>query len=170
MAFLRRDPSLESAFRAGPTQERESIVSKITTIDTPLGALGLASNGEALTAISFNEEIEDLRGLQVAVSEDPILAETEAQLLAYFQGEFKSFDLPLSMSGTAFQRRVWEARRLRIARSPRRSGWCLATRVEQSGLPMGPIRSRSSCPAIGSLEPTEVSPATAVGSSASNTC
>ena len=86
-------------------------MSKITTIDTPLGALGLASNGEALTAISFNEEIEDLHGLQVAASEDPILAETEAQLLAYFQGELKSFDLPLSMSGTAFQRRVWEALR-----------------------------------------------------------
>ena len=81
--------SLEPAFRAagpGPAQESEGIVNKITTIDTPLGALGLASNGEALTAISFSEEIEDLRGLQVAASEDPILAETEAQLQAYFAG------------------------------------------------------------------------------------
>jgi methylated-DNA-[protein]-cysteine S-methyltransferase len=105
---------LEPAFRAAgpePTQEGESIVSKITTIDTPLGALGITSDGEALTAITFSEEIEDLRGNQVAASEDPILAATEAQLRAYFAGELKSFDLPLSMSGTAFQRRVWEALR-----------------------------------------------------------
>ena len=86
-------------------------MNKITTIDTPLGALGITSDGEALTAITFSEEIEDLRGHQVAASEDPILAATEAQLRAYFAGELKSFDLPLSMSGTAFQRRVWEALR-----------------------------------------------------------
>jgi O-6-methylguanine DNA methyltransferase len=34
-----------------------------------------------------------------------------AQLGAYFRGERRSFDLPLSMAGTPFQQRVWQALR-----------------------------------------------------------
>jgi methylated-DNA-[protein]-cysteine S-methyltransferase len=79
-----------------------------TTIVTPIGPLGLTSDGKALTAISFAERIDDLRGRQVSVADDPVLAETAAQLDAYFDGERTSFDLPTSLSGTAFQRRVWQ--------------------------------------------------------------
>lgn len=37
----------------------------------------------------------------------PVLAETGRQLRAYFSGSLREFDLPLAMSGTPFQRRVW---------------------------------------------------------------
>ena len=114
-------------------------MSKITTIDTPLGALGITSNGEALTAITFSEEIEDLSGNQVDASEDPILAATEARARAFFAGELKSFDLPLSMSGTAFQHRgVGGAardpvRRDGFLRQGRRSDRAGASPLESSG-------------------------------------
>jgi methylated-DNA-[protein]-cysteine S-methyltransferase len=39
---------------------------------------------------------------------DPLLAETAAQLKAYFDGKLRRFDLPLDLGGTGFQRRVWE--------------------------------------------------------------
>lgn len=38
-----------------------------------------------------------------------VLAEAERQLEEYFAGRRRSFDLPLALEGTAFQRRVWEA-------------------------------------------------------------
>jgi len=38
---------------------------------------------------------------------NPVLLETERQLRAYFAGEVREFDLPLDLSGTPFQLRVW---------------------------------------------------------------
>lgn len=39
----------------------------------------------------------------------PVLAETVRQLEAYFNGGLVSFDLPLELHGTEFQRRCWLA-------------------------------------------------------------
>lgn len=39
--------------------------------------------------------------------ETPLLAEGRRQLLEYFAGERKVFDLPLAPRGTPFQQRVW---------------------------------------------------------------
>lgn len=38
-----------------------------------------------------------------------LLESCEKQLMQYFKGERRRFDLPLDISGTAFQRRVWQA-------------------------------------------------------------
>ena len=38
---------------------------------------------------------------------NPLLAEAVRQLRAYFAGSLRSFDLPLDLVGTEFQRRVW---------------------------------------------------------------
>lgn len=38
-----------------------------------------------------------------------LLEETEKQLESYFKGELQKFDLPVKLSGTDFQERVWKA-------------------------------------------------------------
>ena len=38
-----------------------------------------------------------------------VIEETKAQLLQYFSGERKEFDLPLLLVGTEFQKRVWNS-------------------------------------------------------------
>jgi len=38
-----------------------------------------------------------------------LLESCEKQLMQYFKGERRRFDLPLDIRGTAFQRRVWQA-------------------------------------------------------------
>lgn len=39
---------------------------------------------------------------------DPLLQEARGQLEAYFSGKLRQFSLPVSMEGTAFQKRVWK--------------------------------------------------------------
>jgi methylated-DNA-[protein]-cysteine S-methyltransferase len=76
------------------------------TIDTPIGALLLAGDGRALTAVRM--------GAAPAPGwrRDPApFREAAAQLRAYFAGELRDFDLPLAPRGTDFQRRVWSALR-----------------------------------------------------------
>src|SRR5215210_7576279 len=72
------------------------------SVDTPIGTLWLSRDEHGLSRVDFD-------GRRGARSEDPLLAEAEAQLHAYFAGERQRFELPLSPRGTDFQRRVWTA-------------------------------------------------------------
>ena len=81
---------------------------KRTTITSPIGELGLASEEGTLRYISFAERIAELPGAAVGVDDDLVLREATRQLAEYFAGRRMTFDLPLALAGTAFQRRVWE--------------------------------------------------------------
>ena len=74
------------------------------TLDTPLGPLLLVSDGEALTAATFDGEPPD-----GPAGPDAVLDAARRQLAAYFDGEPVAFDVPLRLGGTPFQQRVWAA-------------------------------------------------------------
>jgi|SRR4051794_12865441 len=78
-------------------------MSATTIIESPVGELSLASDGEALTALHFG------RAVEAGGTPDALLEAACDQLEAYFAGERTSFDLPLRLDGTAFQREVWAA-------------------------------------------------------------
>jgi methylated-DNA-[protein]-cysteine S-methyltransferase len=82
-------------------------------IDTPIGRLRLAATPDALIALAFeNQHEEDPANLaQTDPEASAILQEAENQLLAYFSGKRRAFDLPLQAQGTEFQRTVWSALR-----------------------------------------------------------
>ena len=74
-----------------------------TVVDTPIGPVGLVASDSAVSAVLFN-------GRRVrAEGGSPLLDEAARQLRAYFAGELVSFDLPLELHGTDFQRRCWLA-------------------------------------------------------------
>lgn len=74
--------------------------------DTPLGRIELASeNGNTISRLCFLSET----ALEKAQCETPVLRWARAQLLEYFGGTRKSFDLPLAPRGTVFQRKVWNS-------------------------------------------------------------
>ncbi|WP_297212357.1 methylated-DNA--[protein]-cysteine S-methyltransferase [uncultured Flavonifractor sp.] len=71
--------------------------------DTPVGPMALECRGEVLTALYL-----PCRPMEAAGTETALLARGREELLEYFQGKRRSFDLPLDPRGTAFQRAVWE--------------------------------------------------------------
>jgi methylated-DNA-[protein]-cysteine S-methyltransferase len=78
---------------------------------SPLGELVLTSDGEALSGLHL--PLPDGSPAPLSGSgwrrDDSPLAEALDQLRAYFDGDRTSFDLPLRMAGTPFQRLAWEA-------------------------------------------------------------
>ncbi len=69
---------------------------------TPVGTLKIVSDGKALREISFfeGETLED--------KPDSITDEAEKQLREYFAGKRRDFDIPLTLEGTPFRKKVWK--------------------------------------------------------------
>lgn len=77
-------------------------------LETPVGELLLAGDGEALQLIAFPEgAMRKSPEPDWTYTEAPF-AETRQQLVEYFAGKRKHFDLPLQPDGTAFQLTVLE--------------------------------------------------------------
>ena len=72
-------------------------------VDSPIGPLGLIASEASLRAVLFDGSRLREEG------SSPVLAEAERQLGAYFEGELVTFDLPLELVGTEFQRHCWLA-------------------------------------------------------------
>lgn len=73
-------------------------------LKTPFGAIGVRTEGDAVTAIRFLPPGTPAFKPQTALAERAC-----AQLAAYLADPKAGFDLPLKAAGTAFQRSVWQA-------------------------------------------------------------
>lgn len=73
------------------------------SVETPIGQLGLVGSDAGLRHVRWSCAGLELDGGCA------VLDEAAAQLTAYFAGELTSFDLPLDLAGTDFQRRCWLA-------------------------------------------------------------
>ena len=63
------------------------------------------SDDRPLDRIEFNENTNQF------AADRKLLNEVEKQLGAYFKGDLKSFSLPLTLTGTSFQKAAWETLR-----------------------------------------------------------
>ena len=81
------------------------------TIPSPVGQLILVARETRLAAILWeNERLNRVRlGPLEEDTQHPVLKETERQLLEYFAGQRRRFELELDFAGTDFQLRVWHA-------------------------------------------------------------
>jgi methylated-DNA-[protein]-cysteine S-methyltransferase len=76
-------------------------------VPTPIDRLVVASDGSAIVGVWMaNAEPDDPRWAYQCGA-DSLLDEARRQLVAYFAGQLRAFDLPLAPNGTEFQRRVW---------------------------------------------------------------
>src|SRR5690606_38551115 len=78
-----------------------------THLDSPIGALLLTSNGEALTGLYMEPHKYGPGPAGDWRREHEPFREAVHQLRAYFAGELTEFDLPLAPAGSPFQQRVW---------------------------------------------------------------
>lgn len=78
-------------------------------IDSPVGRLLLAGDGESLIQVGFQSGPRPLRRADGWQADHAPFRAAIAQLEEYFAGGRRRFDLPLAPRGTEFQRRVWRA-------------------------------------------------------------
>ena len=108
------------------TSDDRSTDSTVTrVIDTPIGPLTLVADGIGLRAVTWPDEDGTRVGLggQLGGAETPgqspastdqraavaTIDAAEAQLRQYFAGERQTFDLPMHLVGTEFQRDTWRS-------------------------------------------------------------
>jgi AraC family transcriptional regulator of adaptative response/methylated-DNA-[protein]-cysteine methyltransferase len=86
-------------------------------IETPIGAMLAAASHDGLCLLEFADRVgveEKLVVLQkrmkctIQSGENPHLALAECELKSYFADARLSFTVPLVMSGTAFEKAVWQ--------------------------------------------------------------
>jgi methylated-DNA-[protein]-cysteine S-methyltransferase len=75
------------------------------TLPTPVGTLQLFATDDALAYLS----LPDRAGPIGTERKTEVLAAAAAQLDEYFAGKRRTFDLPMTLDGTEFQRTVWRA-------------------------------------------------------------
>lgn len=80
-------------------------------LDSPVGRLQLVAHEHALVAVLWEcEKANRVKlGNLVENPQNPILLETQKQLLEYFAEKRQTFTLPLDFQGTDFQKSVWQA-------------------------------------------------------------
>ena len=79
-----------------------------TTVESPIGELLLVGDGERLCGLHMQEGRKPVTiGANWREASAPFAAVT-TQLREYFAGQRSEFDVPLTLAGTPFERRVWE--------------------------------------------------------------
>jgi methylated-DNA-[protein]-cysteine S-methyltransferase len=79
------------------------------TLDTPIGELGLVASEHGLQRVLWPREAAEAPQAADARACGLLLDEAAFQLGEYFAGTRTSFDLPLDLQGTPFQRQAWLA-------------------------------------------------------------
>ena len=76
----------------------------VSYLEFPIGIVEIISDGENLVSVNFVDEKakEPIKGNKITIT-------ARKQLGEYFKGKRKIFDLPFSLKGTEFQKKVWNA-------------------------------------------------------------
>ena len=83
-----------------------------TSMETPMGVLTIAADEQGIAFIGWNKtEVEKTAKklkLPLVEATTPLLDQCMKQLSEYFEGTRQSFSLPLHLTGTEFQMKVWD--------------------------------------------------------------
>lgn len=89
-----------------------------TSWKTPIGFMTIKASEVGITEIILHQRAKRFAESKAMKSQNAMaqahLALAKAQLTEYFDGQRKSFDIPLDIKGTPFQKKVWKS----LARIP----------------------------------------------------
>jgi len=81
-------------------------------LQTPIGLLEIKANAESVLSVLFIDETNNIERVSnpfdVEKAENEISIKAKQQLEDYFSKKNNSFDLPLHISATEFQQKVWK--------------------------------------------------------------
>lgn len=80
-------------------------------VDSPLGPLLLARDAVGICQLTFEHHAHPRPVQSDWLRDDAAFDDARTELTAYFGGTRRTFEVPLSLHGTAFQKQVWEALR-----------------------------------------------------------
>lgn len=75
-------------------------------MNSPLGVLTLTAENDVLTGLTIGTRTDRVPEEK---PQHPLLAQAVSQLTEYFEGSRTGFDLPVAVSGTPFQEKIWSA-------------------------------------------------------------
>ena len=76
-----------------------------TYYHSPVGILKISGTDEYISEVSFHDKTQMQKGRKKNLP--PMIIHCLEQLIQYFNGERKVFELPLNQPGTKFQQEVW---------------------------------------------------------------
>lgn len=76
-----------------------------TYYHSPVGLLKISGTNDYISEVSFHDTSQKPEGTKKHLP--PLLINCVEQLIQYFNGERRKFELPLHQAGTAFQQEVW---------------------------------------------------------------
>ncbi len=102
-------------------------------IESLAGPLLLVTDEESVHAISFPEGWSEMeaRFFPVSKGEPPVMMQLKKELNEYFAGERKKFSVPVSLSGTEFQIKAWNA----LKKVPYGKTWSYQDQATAMGAP-----------------------------------
>ena len=95
---------------------------------TPIGEIWIVEDNNYIVKIKYKI---DFHGM--TKKETELIKKTRQQLTEYFAGGRKNFDIPIKLTGTAFQRQVWTA----LQTIPYGEVWSYKRLAEAVGSPKG---------------------------------
>jgi len=112
-------------------------------VDTSVGRLAVIERDGAVTRLLWHRQSPGSSDIR----ETPVLKEATAQLAAYFDGKLTTFDLPLKLSDSDFERQVQEAM-LAIPHGETRTYGDIARDLDTYGQPVGQACGNNAIPII----------------------
>ena len=76
-----------------------------TYYHSPVGLLKISGTNDYISEVTFHDTSQKAEGNKKHIP--PMLINCVEQLIQYFNGQRRVFDLPLNQTGTAFQQDVW---------------------------------------------------------------
>ncbi len=76
-----------------------------TYYHSPVGLLKISGTDEYISEVTFHDTTQKAEGNKKHIP--PMLINCVEQLIQYFNGERRIFDLPLNQPGTPFQQEIW---------------------------------------------------------------
>ncbi len=76
-----------------------------TYYQSPVGLLKISGTDEYITEVTFHSDPDALPASENEIT--PLLVQCVEQLIQYFNGQRKNFELPLNQPGTPFQQETW---------------------------------------------------------------